>query len=78
MKYSKKRKKDENPGDVIGLSDQRPEVKIPHPPSDGSTPRGIEVGEEERHDATGDRSPAKVTGGGAESKYSKPKTSDDL
>lgn len=78
VKYTKKHKKDENPGDVIGLSDERADVKIPHPPSDGSTPRGIEVGEEKRSDGTGNLRPAKVTGGGAESDYTKPKISDDL
>ena len=39
----------EQPGDVLGVSN--PEgPKLPHPPSDGSTPRGIEVrGEPKRH-----------------------------
>jgi hypothetical protein len=41
--------KKEQPGDVLGISN--PEgPKLPHPPSDGSTPRGIEVrGEPKRH-----------------------------
>ena len=41
--------KKEQPGDVLGVSN--PEgPKLPHPPSDGSTPRGIEVrGEPRRH-----------------------------
>jgi hypothetical protein len=44
-----KRSKKEHPGDVLGISN--PEgPKLPHPPSDGSTPRGIEVrGEPPRH-----------------------------
>jgi hypothetical protein len=41
--------KKEQPGDVLGISN--PEgPQLPHPPSDGSTPRGIEVrGEPKRH-----------------------------
>ena len=48
MKHNKKRKK-EQPGDVLGVSN--PEgPRLPHPPSDGSTPRGIDVRpERERH-----------------------------
>lgn len=39
----------EQPGDVLGVSNPAG-PKLPHPPSDGSTPRGIEVrGERPRH-----------------------------
>jgi hypothetical protein len=39
----------EQPGDVLGVSNPAG-PKLPHPPSDGSTPRGIEVrGEPKRH-----------------------------
>jgi hypothetical protein len=39
----------EQPGDVLGVSNPAG-PKLPHPPSDGSTPRGIEVrGEPTRH-----------------------------
>ena len=51
MKYTDKDKenKKEQPGDVLGISDPSG-PKLPHPPSDGSTPRGIEVrGEPKRH-----------------------------
>ncbi len=34
------------PGDILGLSDDRSAVKLPHPPSDGSVPQGIDVVEE--------------------------------
>jgi len=37
-----KRTKKAQPGDVLGVSDASG-PKLPHPPSDGSTPRGIEV-----------------------------------
>ncbi len=37
-----KRGKKEQPGDVLGVSNTAG-PKLPHPPSDGSTPRGIEV-----------------------------------
>ena len=37
------------PGDILGLTDDRSGVKLPHPPSDGSTPEGIEVIEHRRH-----------------------------
>jgi hypothetical protein len=37
-----KRSKKEQPGDVLGVS-RAEGPKLPHPPSDGSTPRGIEV-----------------------------------
>ena len=41
--------KKEQPGDVLGVSNPAG-PKLPHPPSDGSTPRGIEVrGEPKRH-----------------------------
>ena len=48
MKSTKKKRK-EQPGDVLGVSN--PEgPQLPHPPSDGSTPRGIDVrGEPKRH-----------------------------
>lgn len=39
----------EQPGDVLGISNPAG-PKLPHPPSDGSTPLGIEVrGEPKRH-----------------------------
>ena len=39
----------EQPGDILGISNPSG-PKLPHPPSDGSTPRGIEVrGERPRH-----------------------------
>ena len=47
----KSTKKDENeqPGDVLGISNPGG-PQLPHPPSDGTTPRGIEVrGETKRH-----------------------------
>jgi len=41
--------KKEQPGDVLGISNPAG-PKLPHPPSDGSTPQGIEVrGEPKRH-----------------------------
>ena len=47
MKDKQDRKK--QPGDVLGVSNPGG-PKLPHPPSDGSTPRGIEVrGEPKRH-----------------------------
>ena len=49
MKRTKKNKK-EQPGDVIGVSNTGAGPQLPHPPSDGTTPRGIEVrGERKRH-----------------------------
>lgn len=48
MKFTKKNKK-EQPGDVLGISNAAG-AALPHPPSDGSIPRGIEVrGERKRH-----------------------------
>ena len=48
MKHDKDDEK-EQPGDVLGVSNPAG-PKLPHPPSDGSTPRGIEVrGEPKRH-----------------------------
>jgi hypothetical protein len=48
VKYNKKSKK-EQPGDVLGISNPGG-PKLPHPPSDGTTPRGIDVrGEPQRH-----------------------------
>ena len=45
----KKSKKEEQPGDVLGISNPGG-PKLPHPPSDGSTPRGIDVrGDRPRH-----------------------------
>ena len=39
----------EQPGDILGISNAEG-PKLPHPPSDGSTPHGIEVrGEPTRH-----------------------------
>jgi hypothetical protein len=47
VKAKKNRK--QQPGDVLGISNPAG-PKLPHPPSDGSTPRGIEVREEpKRH-----------------------------
>jgi hypothetical protein len=43
------------PGDILGLTDDRTGVKLPHPPSDGSTPQGIEARDEyKRHWGTED------------------------
>ena len=48
MKDNKQDEK-EQPGDVLGISNPAG-PKLPHPPSDGSTPLGIEVrGEPKRH-----------------------------
>ncbi len=48
MKYNKKNQ-NEHPGDVLGISNPGG-PKLPHPPSDGSTPRGIDVrSERKRH-----------------------------
>lgn len=48
MKYNNKDQK-EQPGDVLGISNPGG-PKLPHPPSDGSTPVGIDVrGERPRH-----------------------------
>ncbi len=44
-----KRTKKQQPGDVLGVSDAAG-PKLPHPPSDGSTARGIDVrSTRERH-----------------------------
>jgi hypothetical protein len=43
VKFTKNKK--EQPGDVLGISNPGG-PKLPHPPSDGSTPRGIDVGGE--------------------------------
>jgi hypothetical protein len=41
--------KNDHPGDVLGISNPGG-PKLPHPPSDGSTPKGIDVrGEPKRH-----------------------------
>ena len=49
MKFTKKRTKKEQPGDVLGVS-RATGPQLPSPPSDGSTPSGIEVrGERPRH-----------------------------
>lgn len=49
VKYNKRNKK-EQPGDVLGVSNTGTGPQLPSPPSDGSTPRGIEVrGERKRH-----------------------------
>jgi hypothetical protein len=55
VKFTRKNKaKKEHPGDVLGISNPGGE-KLPHPPSDGSTPQGIEVrGERPRHWCTED------------------------
>ena len=46
VKYSKKK---EQPGDILGIS-KVGGPKLPHPPSDGSVPEGIDVrGERTRH-----------------------------
>ena len=37
------------PGDILGLTDDRSGVKLPHPPSDGSVAQGIDVIEHHRH-----------------------------
>jgi hypothetical protein len=44
-----KNEKNGQPGDILGISNPGG-PKLPHPPSDGSTPQGIEVrGERPRH-----------------------------
>jgi hypothetical protein len=44
-----KKNRKEQPGDILGVSNPGG-PKLPHPPSDGSTARGIEVrGEPKRH-----------------------------
>ena len=54
VKFTKKKNKKEQPGDVLGISNPGG-PKLPHPPSDGSTPQGIEVrGERPRHWGTED------------------------
>jgi len=45
----KKDGKNKVPGDVLGLTDDKTGVKLPHPPSDGSTPAGIEFEKNTRH-----------------------------
>jgi hypothetical protein len=45
VKYTKN--KSGQPGDVLGISNPGG-PKLPHPPSDGSTPRGIDVRSERR------------------------------
>jgi hypothetical protein len=46
---SDKKNKDKQPGDVLGVS-RAGGPKLDHPPSDGSTPRGIDVrGDRPRH-----------------------------
>ena len=41
--------KNEQPGDILGISNPGG-PKLPHPPSDGSTPQGIDVrGDRPRH-----------------------------
>jgi hypothetical protein len=53
VKYNKK-KQNEQPGEVLGISNPGG-PKLPHPPSDGSTPRGIDVrSERKRHYGTED------------------------
>jgi hypothetical protein len=54
-----KKDKKKSRGDVIGLSDAPASPKLPHPPSDGSTPRGIELDEYTRHTGTDDLKPSK-------------------
>lgn len=69
-----KRKKSEPtvPGDILGLTDDRSGVKLPHPPSDGSTAQGIDVRDENRrHWGTEELQPSKGAtgidmGGGGE------------
>jgi hypothetical protein len=49
VKFTKKRTKKEQPGDVLGVS-HAGGPQLPHPPSDGTTPSGIEVrGDRPRH-----------------------------
>jgi hypothetical protein len=45
----KKDKTNKVPGDVLGLTDDKTGVKLPHPPSDGSIPSGIELEHDRRH-----------------------------
>ena len=53
MAFKKKNKKDQ-PGDILGIS-KVDGPQLPHPPSDGSTPKGIDVRpERSRHWGTED------------------------
>jgi hypothetical protein len=85
---TKNRDKNEKPGDVLGISNPGG-PKLPHPPSDGSTPRGIDVrGEPGRHWGIedvpqGDGAAGVDMGGGGEGPQvaeapPAPKRSDDL
>ena len=47
--FKKDDDKNKVPGDVLGLTDDKTGVKLPHPPSDGSTPAGIELEKNTRH-----------------------------
>jgi hypothetical protein len=49
MKFKKTDKKNKVPGDVLGLGGDRTGATLPHPPSDGSTPSGIEFEKNTRH-----------------------------
>jgi hypothetical protein len=86
VKKDKKNKKAQ-PGDVLGIS-RADGAKLPHPPSDGSTPRGIEVrGERPRHwgneDIPQSDGAAGVDMGGAgegpqvSSEHTRPRSTDD-
>jgi len=86
VKFTKN--KNEKPGDVLGISNPGG-PKLPHPPSDGSTPRGIDVrGERRRHWGTEDipqsdgATGIDMGGGGEgtqiEAEPSAPKRSDDI
>jgi hypothetical protein len=45
----RKKSKKEQPGDILGIS-RTEGPSLPHPPSDGTTPQGIDVrGERSRH-----------------------------
>jgi hypothetical protein len=49
INVKKDKNTNEQPGDVLGISNPGG-PKLPHPPSDGTTPQGIEVrGEPKRH-----------------------------
>ena len=87
MKLKKKSKKAQ-PGDILGISNAGGPA-LPHPPSDGSTPKGIEVrGERGRHWGNedvpqSDGATGIDMGGGGEgpqiaSGHSRPRTSEDI
>jgi hypothetical protein len=49
MRFKKQDKQNRAPGDVLGLTDDKTGMKLPHPPSDGSGASGIELEKNTRH-----------------------------